>query len=184
VITLFAIFVFILRGFLFVSKIPSVHGDSRGQPSVVWFWTRETSPLGTSSRRERSRGVRLPNRDLYHVRSRLFSILSAHTHLYACPQFLVPRRLRSQINQRSCDDNEFLLSHLSFFVLFYNHRLNKAVGYGLAFRIQAIASTVFGFGGIGILLAFGGNFRSRPFFFFFFHLTAVGPVMYACNIQF
>jgi hypothetical protein len=47
----------------------------------------------------------------------------------------------------------------SFSVLFYNQRLNKTVGYGLAFGIQAIASTVFGFGGIGILLAFGGQFR-------------------------
>ena len=47
----------------------------------------------------------------------------------------------------------------SFVVLFCNQRLNKIVGYGLAFAIEAIVSTVFGLGGIGVLIAFGGKFR-------------------------
>ena len=47
----------------------------------------------------------------------------------------------------------------SFVVLFYNQRLNKTVGYGLAFGIEAIVSTVFGLGGIAVLIAFGGKFR-------------------------
>ena len=47
----------------------------------------------------------------------------------------------------------------SFVVLFYNQRLNKAVGYGLAFGIEAIVSAVFGLGGIGVLVAVGGKFR-------------------------
>ncbi|KAF9777294.1 major facilitator superfamily domain-containing protein [Thelephora terrestris] len=47
----------------------------------------------------------------------------------------------------------------SFVVLFYNQRLNKAVGYGLAFGIEAIVSAVFGLGGIVVLIAFGGKFR-------------------------
>jgi len=47
----------------------------------------------------------------------------------------------------------------TFVVLFYNQRLNKAVGYDLAFGIEAIVSAVFGLGGIGILVAVGGKFR-------------------------
>lgn len=47
----------------------------------------------------------------------------------------------------------------SFCVLFYNQRLDKTVGYGLAFGIEAIVTALFGLGGIGILIAFGGNFR-------------------------
>jgi hypothetical protein len=47
----------------------------------------------------------------------------------------------------------------SFVVLFYNQRLNNAVGYGLAFGIEAIVSALFGLGGIVILIAFGGKFR-------------------------
>ena len=47
----------------------------------------------------------------------------------------------------------------TFVVLFYNQRLNKAVGYDLAFGIEAIVSAVFGLGGIGILVAIGGKFR-------------------------
>ena len=47
----------------------------------------------------------------------------------------------------------------SFAVLFYNQRLHKTIGYGLAFGIEAIVSTVFGLGGIGVLIAFGGKFR-------------------------
>jgi len=47
----------------------------------------------------------------------------------------------------------------TFVVLFYNQRLNKAVGYDLAFGIEAIITAVFGLGGIGILIAVGGKFR-------------------------
>jgi len=47
----------------------------------------------------------------------------------------------------------------SFVVLFYNQRLDKAVGYSLAFGIEAIISGVFGLGGIAILVAVGGKFR-------------------------
>ena len=47
----------------------------------------------------------------------------------------------------------------SFVVLFYNQRLNKAVGYDLAFGIEAIVTGVFGLGGIGLLTAIGGKLR-------------------------
>jgi len=47
----------------------------------------------------------------------------------------------------------------SFVVLFYNQRLNKAVGYDLAFGIEAIISAAFGLGGLTVLIAIGGRFR-------------------------
>lgn len=47
----------------------------------------------------------------------------------------------------------------SFVVLFYNQRLDAAVGYDVAFGIEAIISAVFGLGGLGVLLAIGGKFR-------------------------
>lgn len=47
----------------------------------------------------------------------------------------------------------------SFVVLFYNQRLNKAVGYDLAFGIEAIITGVFGLGGVGLLAAVGGKLR-------------------------
>ena len=47
----------------------------------------------------------------------------------------------------------------SFVVLFYNQRLDSAVGYDLSFGIQAIVTAVFGLGGIGVLVAVGGKFR-------------------------
>ena len=47
----------------------------------------------------------------------------------------------------------------SFVVLFYNQRLDKAVGYDLAFGIETIISAVFGLGGLGILMAVGGKLR-------------------------
>lgn len=47
----------------------------------------------------------------------------------------------------------------SFVVLFYNQRLDAAVGYSLAFGIEAIVSAVFGLGGIAVLVAIGGKFR-------------------------
>jgi hypothetical protein len=48
---------------------------------------------------------------------------------------------------------------ISSVILFYNQRLNTAVGYSFAFGIEAVVSAVFGLGGIGILIAFGGKFR-------------------------
>ena len=47
----------------------------------------------------------------------------------------------------------------SFVVLFYNQRLNDAIGYGLAFGIESIVTAVFGLGGFGVLVAVGGKFR-------------------------
>ena len=47
----------------------------------------------------------------------------------------------------------------TFVVLFYNQQLNRAVGYNLAFGIEAIVSAVFGLGGIVTLMAVGGKFR-------------------------
>ena len=47
----------------------------------------------------------------------------------------------------------------TFVVLFYNGRLDKAVGYDLAFGIEAIITAVFGLGGLGVLVAVGGKFR-------------------------
>ena len=47
----------------------------------------------------------------------------------------------------------------SFVVLFYNQRLNDAVGYKLSFGIESILPAVFGLGGIGLLMAIGGRFR-------------------------
>lgn len=47
----------------------------------------------------------------------------------------------------------------SFVVLFYNQRLNDAIGYERAFGFEAGVSAMFGFGGIGLLMAFGGKFR-------------------------
>ena len=47
----------------------------------------------------------------------------------------------------------------SSFVLFYNQRLDEAVGYDLAFGIEATVSAVFAPGGIVTLMAVGGKFR-------------------------
>ena len=47
----------------------------------------------------------------------------------------------------------------SFVVLFYNQRLNNAVGYDLAYGIESIVTAVFGLGGLGVLVSVGGKFR-------------------------
>jgi len=47
----------------------------------------------------------------------------------------------------------------AFVVLFYNQRLNRAVGYDLAFGIEVIITSVFSLGGLGILIGIGGKFR-------------------------
>ena len=47
----------------------------------------------------------------------------------------------------------------SFVILFYNQRLNHAVGYDVAFAIESIVTAVFGLGGLGVLVAVGGKFR-------------------------
>ena len=48
---------------------------------------------------------------------------------------------------------------VSSVILFCNQRLNRAVGYSLAFGIQAIITGVFGLGGFGILVVVGGKLR-------------------------
>jgi len=47
----------------------------------------------------------------------------------------------------------------SFVVLFYNQRLNYAIGYDVTFAIKSIVTAVFGLGGLGILVAVGEKFR-------------------------
>ena len=47
----------------------------------------------------------------------------------------------------------------SFVALFYNQRLNRAVGYSLTFGIEATITGVFGLGDLGVLVVVGGKLR-------------------------
>ena len=132
---------------------------------MVRFWGGKTLPLGASRLCKRSRSVRCPDGDLHYVSSQSQAPPSTHIltrfrlrNFWSCRFSYVVDCYPKSAKEVVTIMNLFRVIS-SFVVLFYNQRLDKAVGYDLAFGIEAIISAMFGLGGLGVLVAVGGKFR-------------------------
>jgi len=158
VIALFGVLVCIVSGLQVGFKIGTCSLYFLGRPSVVWYWSQKAPPLGKSRHREWRCGIRCPNGHLHLVSSSTLHPQRIYSPILPCRFSYVVDCYPKSAKEVVTIMNIFRVLS-SFVVLFYNQRLNHAVGYDVAFGIESIVTAVFGLGGLGVLVAVGGKFR-------------------------